>query len=39
MALTFGAMHDEEWTERAVMGWENELGNLEQVIGGVQAKR
>jgi hypothetical protein len=22
------AMHDEVWTERAVMGWESELGKL-----------
>jgi uncharacterized protein YndB with AHSA1/START domain len=28
MVLTFDAMHDEEWTQRAVMGWESELGKL-----------
>jgi hypothetical protein len=26
MALTIDAMHDEEWTRRAVAGWEMELG-------------
>jgi hypothetical protein len=26
-------MHDEEWTQRAVMGWESELGKLEKTIG------
>jgi uncharacterized protein YndB with AHSA1/START domain len=39
MVLAFDAMHDEEWTERAVMGWENELGKLEKVIRGAQSKR
>lgn len=33
MVLTFDAMHDDEWTRRAVMGWESELGKLENVIG------
>jgi uncharacterized protein YndB with AHSA1/START domain len=28
MLLTIEAMHDEEWTQRAVMGWESELGRL-----------
>jgi Activator of Hsp90 ATPase homolog 1-like protein len=28
MVLTFDAMHSDEWTERAVMGWESELGKL-----------
>jgi uncharacterized protein YndB with AHSA1/START domain len=32
MVLTFDAMHDEEWTQRAVMGWENELGKLAKVL-------
>ena len=32
MVLTFDAMHDDEWTQRAVMGWEMELGKLEAVI-------
>jgi len=33
MVLTFDAMHDEEWTKRAVMGYENELGKLAKVLG------
>ena len=28
MVLRFDAMHSDEWTERAVMGWESELGKL-----------
>lgn len=28
MVLTIDAMHDETWTQRAVMGWESELGKL-----------
>lgn len=32
MVLTFDAMHDEEWTQRAVMGWESELGKLAYVL-------
>jgi uncharacterized protein YndB with AHSA1/START domain len=34
MVLTFDAMHDEEWTQRAVMGHESQLGKLERVIAG-----
>jgi hypothetical protein len=30
---------DEEWTQRAAMGWEMELGKLEKVIGGAQSKQ
>jgi len=30
--LTFDPMHDEEWTRRATMGWESELGKLEALI-------
>jgi uncharacterized protein YndB with AHSA1/START domain len=33
MTLTFDAMHDDEWTQRAVMGWEGELGKLAVVVG------
>lgn len=33
MVLTFDAMHDEEWTRRATMGWESELGKLEVLLG------
>src|SRR5262249_48169607 len=32
MRLTFDPMHDEEWTKRAVMGWEAQLGKLEALI-------
>jgi uncharacterized protein YndB with AHSA1/START domain len=34
MVLIFDAMHDEEWTQRAVMGQESQLGKLEKVIAG-----
>jgi uncharacterized protein YndB with AHSA1/START domain len=32
MVLSFEAMHDEHWTNLAVMGWENELGKLEKLL-------
>ena len=32
MVLTLDAMHDEQWTQRAVMGRESELGKLERVL-------
>jgi hypothetical protein len=32
MVLTFDAMHSDEGTERAVMGWESELGKLAAVL-------
>lgn len=32
MVLTFDAMHDDEWTQRARMGWESELGKLATLI-------
>ena len=32
MTLTIEAMHDEQWTDMAVKGWENELDNLAQVL-------
>ena len=32
LVLTFDAMHDEEWTQRAAMGWESELGKLAKVL-------
>jgi uncharacterized protein YndB with AHSA1/START domain len=32
MALTFDAMHSDEWTQRAVMGWEGELNKLAVVV-------
>jgi len=32
MVVTFDAMHDEYWTNMAVMGWESQLGKLERVL-------
>jgi uncharacterized protein YndB with AHSA1/START domain len=32
MVLTFDAMHDEQWTRLAVMGWESELGKLAALL-------
>jgi len=32
LILTLDAMHDEHWTQMAVMGWENELGKLALVL-------
>jgi hypothetical protein len=32
MVLTLDPMHDETWTQRAVMGWESELGKLAKVL-------
>jgi hypothetical protein len=32
MVLTFTAMHDEQWTNMAVMGWESELGKLAKLL-------
>jgi uncharacterized protein YndB with AHSA1/START domain len=32
MILSFDAMHSDEWTERAVMGWKSELGKLDALI-------
>ncbi|MEO8482212.1 MAG: SRPBCC domain-containing protein [Acidobacteriota bacterium] len=32
MVLTLDAMHNDEWTNRAVMGWEGELGKLAAVL-------
>lgn len=32
MTLTFDAMHNDEWTERAVMGWKSELDKLDALI-------
>jgi uncharacterized protein YndB with AHSA1/START domain len=32
LTLTFDAMHSDEWTERAVMGWNVELGKAETVL-------
>jgi uncharacterized protein YndB with AHSA1/START domain len=32
MVLTIEPMHSDEWTQRAVMGWESELGKLERLL-------
>jgi len=32
MVLTLDAMHDEQWTKTAVMGWEQELGKLGRLL-------
>jgi uncharacterized protein YndB with AHSA1/START domain len=32
MVLTFDAMHDDQWTQRATMGWESQLGKLAEVV-------
>lgn len=32
MILTFDAMHDDEWTNRAKMGWEMELSKLAKAL-------
>ncbi|HEV8535416.1 MAG TPA: SRPBCC domain-containing protein [Candidatus Limnocylindria bacterium] len=32
VVLTFDAMHDEHWTELAVMGWKSELDKLARVL-------
>ena len=32
LLLTIDAMHNDEWTDRAVMGWKSELGKLEEVL-------
>ncbi len=33
MKLTLDPMHDAEWTQRAAMGWQSELGKLEALLG------
>ena len=32
LILSFDAMHSDEWTERAVMGWNSELDKLGALI-------
>ena len=36
MALSFDAMHNDEWTERAVMGWTSEIGKLAERLASRQ---
>jgi uncharacterized protein YndB with AHSA1/START domain len=38
MTLSFDRMHDDEWTQRAVMGWESELGKLARRIASAAAQ-
>jgi uncharacterized protein YndB with AHSA1/START domain len=38
MTLTFDRMHDDTWTQRAVMGWENELAKLGRALAGRGAR-
>ena len=37
MVLTFDAMHSDEWTQRATMGWESELGKLAAIVDARKA--
>ncbi len=32
LTLTLDAMHDDTWTDRAVAGWEQELGKLARLV-------
>lgn len=32
LRLTLDPMHDNEWTQRAAMGWESELGKLDALL-------
>jgi uncharacterized protein YndB with AHSA1/START domain len=32
MVMTMDAMHDEHWTQMAVMGWESEVGKLAKLL-------
>jgi len=32
MVVTLDAMHDEHWTQMAVMGWDSQLGKLARVL-------
>jgi hypothetical protein len=34
MVLTLDPMHSDEWTQRAVMGWESQLGKLTRLLAG-----
>ena len=39
MTLTFDAMHDDEWTQRAVMGWNMELDKADKLMAARAAER
>jgi uncharacterized protein YndB with AHSA1/START domain len=38
MVLTIEAMHDDEWTSRAVAGWESELGKLDVLLSKASSR-
>ena len=38
MILTLDAMHDEQWTRLAIMGWESELDKLAKRLRPVSAE-
>jgi hypothetical protein len=38
MVLTLDPMHSDEWTQRAVMGMESQLGKFAKVIAGRATK-
>lgn len=38
MVITLDAMHDEEWTQKATMGWGSQLGKLPNAIESRSAK-
>ena len=39
MVITMEALHDEEWTQRAVMGWESQLVRLAATVERTTAAR
>jgi uncharacterized protein YndB with AHSA1/START domain len=39
MVVTFDAMHADEWTQRATMGWESELGKLDVALQHLRERR
>src|SRR5262245_65671394 len=38
MTLTVDVMHSDEWTDRAVAGWTNELGKLERILTAARSE-
>jgi uncharacterized protein YndB with AHSA1/START domain len=39
MVLTIDAMHNDEWTDRAVMGWKSEIGKLDALLAARRGDR
>ena len=37
MTLTLDALHSEDWTKRAAMGWESQLGKLSRILPAAKA--